>query len=229
MLHGSGFLAVFVAGLLVGDERFPYKGEIERFHTSLASLAEIVVFFALGLTIHISSFRLADVWLDGLVLAVLLAFVARPRHRRAAAAAGAAAARRAAVRDVGRAEGRGADPARDADRALARRRGASACTGSCSSSSAFSVVVQGGSIPWAARRLGVPMRLVEPEPWNISIGLRAEPHGLQRFVVAAGSRAEGEEIRELPIGDHAWVSLVIRDGAARQARGSLVLEPATRC
>src|SRR5581483_5404101 len=47
--HGSGFLAVFVAGLLVGSARVPYKGEIERFHTSLASLAEIVVFVALGL------------------------------------------------------------------------------------------------------------------------------------------------------------------------------------
>ena len=33
VLHGSGFIAVFVAGLLVGDERFPYKGEIERFST----------------------------------------------------------------------------------------------------------------------------------------------------------------------------------------------------
>src|SRR5207244_396112 len=42
--HGSGFLAVFVAGLLVGDARLPRKTEIERFHTSLASLAEIVVF-----------------------------------------------------------------------------------------------------------------------------------------------------------------------------------------
>src|SRR6266571_2069040 len=50
-LHGSGFLAVFVAGLVTGDERTPYKDEIERFFTSLASLAEIVVFVALGLTI----------------------------------------------------------------------------------------------------------------------------------------------------------------------------------
>src|SRR5215470_10933178 len=36
---GSGFLAVFVAGILIGDEPAPYKREIERFHTSLASLA----------------------------------------------------------------------------------------------------------------------------------------------------------------------------------------------
>ena len=54
VLHGSGFLAVFVAGILVGDERAPYKEEVERFFTSLASLAEIVVFVALGLTIELT-------------------------------------------------------------------------------------------------------------------------------------------------------------------------------
>ena len=88
---------------------------------------------------------------------------------------------------------------------------------------AFSVVVQGTSIPLVARRLGVPMRTLEPEPWNISIGLRSEPHGVQRFVVAGGTRADGAEIRELPLGERAWISLVIRGGAARQARGSTEL------
>ncbi len=46
LAHGSGFLAVFIAGIVVGDERLPYKGEIERFSGSLASLAELVVFVA---------------------------------------------------------------------------------------------------------------------------------------------------------------------------------------
>jgi potassium/hydrogen antiporter len=32
LAHGSGLLAVFVAGLLLGDARLPYKSEIERFH-----------------------------------------------------------------------------------------------------------------------------------------------------------------------------------------------------
>src|SRR5207244_2105350 len=76
-LHGSGFLAVFVAGILVGDERTPYTYEIERFFTSLASLAEIVVFVALGLTIDLSSLP-GSVWVDGVVLAVVLALVVRP-------------------------------------------------------------------------------------------------------------------------------------------------------
>ena len=35
--QGSGFLAVLVAGIIIGDEPAPYKREIERFHSSLAS------------------------------------------------------------------------------------------------------------------------------------------------------------------------------------------------
>jgi cell volume regulation protein A len=78
LVHGSGFLAVFVAGLIAGSADFVAKRETERFHAALANLAEIVVFVALGLTV-----TLADVWrwnVGGyaLVLAVVLALVARP-------------------------------------------------------------------------------------------------------------------------------------------------------
>ncbi len=74
---GSGFLAVFVAGLLVGDVRAPFKAEAEVFHEALSSLAEIVVFIALGLTISFSSLT-GEIWFDGLLLAAALAFVIRP-------------------------------------------------------------------------------------------------------------------------------------------------------
>jgi len=76
--HGSGFLAVFVAGILVGNVDLPEKRDVERFHTSLASLAEIVVFVALGLTVNNVSLGDRSVWLDALLLSALLAFVARP-------------------------------------------------------------------------------------------------------------------------------------------------------
>src|SRR5262249_47848069 len=76
--HGSGFLAVFVAGLFFGDSRVPHKREIVRFYKSLASLAEIVVFAALGLTIELARLGDDNVWADGLLLALILAFVARP-------------------------------------------------------------------------------------------------------------------------------------------------------
>lgn len=76
--HGSGFLAVFVAGILIGDERAPYKREITGFHSSLASLAEIVAFVMLGLTVRLRDLPNGHAWLIGLVLAVLLAFLIRP-------------------------------------------------------------------------------------------------------------------------------------------------------
>jgi cell volume regulation protein A len=78
LLHGSGFLAVFIAGLVAGGRDFVRRRETERFHAALANLAEIVVFVALGLTV-----TLPDVWrwnVGGyaVVLALVVAVVARP-------------------------------------------------------------------------------------------------------------------------------------------------------
>ena len=88
-LHGSGFLAVFIVGLLIGDVHAPYKTEIDRFHTALASLAEIAVFVALGLTI----FGPSGLW-DDLPEGIVLFLVPRARRsadRRRVPAAGASA------------------------------------------------------------------------------------------------------------------------------------------
>jgi potassium/hydrogen antiporter len=75
--HGSGFLAVFVAGLLVGDLEVPFKAEIETFQDGLATLAEIVVFVALGLTVELGSLS-GTHWAEGVALAGFVALVARP-------------------------------------------------------------------------------------------------------------------------------------------------------
>jgi NhaP-type Na+/H+ and K+/H+ antiporter len=66
---------------------------------------------------------------------------------------------------------------------------------------------------------------VEPEPWDLSIRLRTEPRIVRRYVVAAEGRAVGAPIRDLPMGDSAWISLIIRDGEPEQPRGGTVLEP----
>ena len=78
LAHGSGFLAVFVAGILIGDEDAPYKVDVERFHATLASLGEITAFVVLGLTVSLSTMGDGHAWQIGLGLAVLLAFVVRP-------------------------------------------------------------------------------------------------------------------------------------------------------
>ena len=49
-----------------GRRARPFKREIERFHAALASLAEIVAFVVLGLTVDLSVIARADVWIPGL-------------------------------------------------------------------------------------------------------------------------------------------------------------------
>ncbi|WBB65337.1 cation:proton antiporter [Micromonospora sp. WMMD812] len=76
--HGSGFLAVFVAGITLGNLPIPHKGEIRRVHASVASLGEIVAFAVLGLTIDLSELFSSRAWWIGLILAALLTLVVRP-------------------------------------------------------------------------------------------------------------------------------------------------------
>jgi cell volume regulation protein A len=78
LVHGSGFLAVFVAGILLGDPPLPHRSEVDGFLSSLGSLAEIAMFVALGLTIDITELFDSSAWYEGLLLAALLAFVIRP-------------------------------------------------------------------------------------------------------------------------------------------------------
>ncbi|MDQ2984811.1 MAG: cation:proton antiporter [Actinomycetota bacterium] len=160
--HGSGFLAVFVAGILVGDARLPQRRQVERFQTSLSSLAEIVVFVALGLTIHLGFVGYDWLWAKGLILALILAFVARP----AVVAALLYPARldrgeRVFVMWAGL---KGAVPILLAAFALIAGAGeAGRIYAIVFVVVAFSVVLQGATIPFAARRLGIEMRPTEGE------------------------------------------------------------------
>jgi potassium/hydrogen antiporter len=154
--HGSGFLAVYVAGILVGDADIPARRAIERFNTSLASLAEIVVFVALGLTIDLTELGANHRWLDGLVLAVVLAVVARPLAvGPLLLPAKLSNNERVFVMWSGL---KGAVPILLASFAvLGGVEDANRIYGIVFVVVAFSVVLQGASIPFVAARLGIPM------------------------------------------------------------------------
>jgi cell volume regulation protein A len=209
--HGSGFLAVFVAGIVIGDERAPYKGEIAHFHSALASLAEIVAFVMLGLTIRLYALPQANAWLTGLALAALLAFVIRPllvgvllwpvRLR---------FNERLFVLWSGL---KGAVPILlGAFIVQAGVKDAPVIYEIIFVVVTFSVIVQGGTIPALARRLKIPLRTIEPEPWSLGIRFQEYPEDLHRFVISAGAAAVGTPIGGLPMPEDAWISLIIRDG-----------------
>jgi cell volume regulation protein A len=157
--HGSGFLAVFIAGLVVGEIDSPYQRGIERFHGSLATLAEIAVFIALGVLVSIGSLS-AKIWLEGIALMVMLALVARPL----VVFGGSAPFRftwseRAFVAWSGL---KGAVPILLAAFALlAGLEDADTVLGIVFVVVLLSVAIQGTLLPWVARRLRIPIRPAE--------------------------------------------------------------------
>jgi cell volume regulation protein A len=214
--HGSGFLAVFVAGVLLGDVAAPRKGEIETFHSALATLAEIGAFAALGLSVGYADLDDASVWVEGLVLALLLALVVRPlavgplllpvrltRGEKLFIVWGGlkgavpillgALAVLAAVEDAGR------------------------IYGIVFVVVLFSVIVQGSTMALAAARFRVPFRRVDHDLAEVL-----------EFVVNDDAFANGRRVRELPLGERAWVGVVVRDGRPYAFGADTVLAPGDR-
>ena len=75
-LGGSGFLAVYLAGIIVGNGNLERQGSLSRFHDAVAWLMQILMFLSLGLQVFPS--RVVPVIGIGLVLSLVLMFIARP-------------------------------------------------------------------------------------------------------------------------------------------------------
>ncbi len=216
VVGGSGFLAVFVAGIILGDAAMPQKGEIESFHSSLAGLAEIAAFVALGLTVSIGHLGTLGIWTDGIVLALVLAFLARPiaillllqparlhRGERIFIAWGGL---------------KGAVPILlGALAVLSGVDGSDDLYGIVFIVVLFSVIVQGSSVPYVARRLHVSFRRVHHDLAEVL-----------EFVVGENALATRRRLGQLPLGERAWVGVLIRDGRPHRISDGVELVPGDR-
>jgi cell volume regulation protein A len=212
-LGGSGFLAVFVAGVILGDAAAPWKGEIEDFHASLAGLAEIAAFIALGLSIGLGDLGRLGVWGEGLVLALAVALLARPlgvlplllpvdleRRERLFIVWGGL---------------KGAVPILlGALAVLAGVGGASRLYAIVFVVVLFSVLVQGTSVPLVARKLGIAFQRID--------------HETLELVVTRGALASGRPVGSLSLGERAWIGELVRDGRLYPLDDDVVLEPGDR-
>jgi cell volume regulation protein A len=152
--HGSGFLAVLIAGIVAGDAISAQGQEVERFHGTLASLGEVVAFVMLGITVQLHTLVTEHAWLIGLGLFAILTLVLRP-----IVCIPLLAALRLARRETTFIAWTGLKGA------VPILLGALAVSGRVPDAArlyaivfvvvALSVVVQGGSLPWAARKLGL--------------------------------------------------------------------------
>src|SRR3954454_6388817 len=209
--HASGLLATYVAALVLGNSALPHRGGVRSFAEGTGLLAQIGLFVLLGL--YASPARLPAAVVPALIAGVVLLALARPLSVLVAATPFRMPWREQAF--LSWAGLRGAVPIVLALIALIE--------GAPGAQPLFDVVfvlvvlltlVQGTTLPFVARRLGVARRA---EPTEIEVDaapLDELGADLLQVRVPVGSKLRGVYLGELRLPRGATVSLVVRDGAA---------------
>ena len=223
LLHGSGFMAVYVAGVvLAGAEQLPHRPAILRVHDAFAWLAQIGMFLVLGLLAFPT--RLAAAAIPGLALAAVLTLIARP-----AAVALCLAPFRYSFREtlfLGIVGLRGAVPV-----VLATIPVMSGVPGARRIFDVvfFIVVVNtlmpGTIVAWLARKLGL-VGLSPPEAAATIVVESSEPmrSSLRSFFVDNALPVCGVRLADIPFPDGAAVTMIVRGAALLVAEGSTQLK-----
>ena len=76
MLHGNGYLAVYILGVVVGNARLVFRKEINTFMNGLTWFGQIVMFLSLGLLVN--PHEMLEVSISALLIGLFMIFVARP-------------------------------------------------------------------------------------------------------------------------------------------------------
>lgn len=222
LLGGSGFLAVYVAGMVIGNTPMPYRSGIIRVHDSIAWLAQISMFLMLGLLVTPS--RLMDVVWIGLALAFVLVFVARP-----IAVVLCTLPFRYTARDVGYMSLvglRGAVPIILAVfPVLANAPGADRIFDIVFFIVVVSAIVPGGTVGWATRKFGLESGDPPPPPAALEISstqlLRGE---ILSFYIDPAVAVCGVEVQDIPFPPESSALLIMRGDELIAPRGGTVLE-----
>ena len=221
-IEGSGFLAVYLVGLALGSANIPAKQTVTSFHVGLAWVAQLTMFLALGLLIFPS--QLADVALEGTILALVIAFVARPAATFVATAFDRFSFEERVV--LGWAGLRGAVPI-----VLALFPVNEAVRGNLEFLNIvfFAVVVstllQGTTFEALARRLGMTTdEPALPSPVAETGTIRRLGAEVMEYPVQDDDAIVGLRTRELELPREALVNVIVRDGEAVLPRGSTRVE-----
>ena len=223
LLLGSGFLAVYVAALVLGNGPLPYLAGLRRVHDALAWLGQVVMFLLLGLLAFPS--RLLAQAGTGLALALLLVVVVRPLVVALCLAPFRFTwGERLFVGWVGL---RGAVPIILATfPVMAGVAGAKEAFDLAFFVVAVSTALQGSTAPWLARRLGLERQGAAAPRAVLEIVSTRQLNGqVLTFLVEPASAVAGSRIADLPFPDQAAVMLILRGRDLVAPRGPTLLEP----
>lgn len=221
LLYGSGFLAVYIAGMMLGNGPLPYRAGLLRVHDALAWLAQISMFLLLGLLVFPS--QLLTVAPVGLLLALILAFVARP-----AVVALLLLPFRYTRRDIAYVSWvglRGAVPIILATfPILAGAPGAGTIFNVVFFVVVVNALVPGATVAWVTRRLGLESSEPPASPAVLEIESRQPLNGeLLSFYIDDALAVCGLPLSEMPFPDGAAATLIVRGSDLIAPRGHTVL------
>jgi cell volume regulation protein A len=226
LVHGSGFLAVYLAALALGSAPIPAKRTVTAFHEGLAWVAQVGLFLTLGLLVFPS--QLGDVALKGTVLALILTLVARPVAVAIATGPFGFAIREQAA--LGWAGLRGAIPV-----VLATFPVIAGVPGSLEFFNIVffavlvSTVLQGTTFTLVADRLGLTTdRPALPRPLAEIGTVRALGAEVVEYPIAETDAIVGARVRELGLPREALVNVIVRGQQALPPRGSTRVEAGDR-
>ncbi len=223
LAHGSGFLSVYIAALILGTGPVPARPTTIAFHQGLSWIAQISLFALLGLLVFPSG--LGDIAGEGLLLSAALIFVARPLAAFVASALSPFNARERLM--LGWAGLRGAIPIWLATfPVIAGVGGSELLFNAIFFVVVTSTLIQGATFEPLARRLGVTSSEPALPPPLIETGIIRELGGESLvWRVRPGDAAAGHMVKELGLPREALVNLIVRDGEALPPRGSTEIEP----
>ena len=208
-LHASGFLAVYLAGLVFGNAALPHHRAVLGFASSIALLAEGALFVLLGLLA--SPARLPGAVLDALVIGTAAALVARPLSVVVSALPFRLPAREQAFLSL--AGLRGAVPIVLATIPITLGvAGATRILDIVFVLVVVGTVLQAPTLPWIGRRLGVVESGQARELEVETAPLEQMGADLLQLTVPAGSRLHGVYVNELRLPPGAQVTLLVRAG-----------------
>jgi cell volume regulation protein A len=209
LLHTSGFVAVYLCGLVLGNATLPHRSASLGFAEGMASLAQIGLFVLLGLLV--SPGRLAEAVGPALLVGGALLLVARPLSVMVSLVWFRFPwAQQLFISWAGL---RGAVPIVLATFPLtAEVPGAAFVFDTVFVLVVVFTVVQGWSLPWVARRLGIATPLTPRDVAVESAPLDELDADLMQMTVPPRSRLHGVYLPELRLPADAAVVLIVRDG-----------------
>ena len=77
-LKGNTYLAVYVGGLVIGNNKFTRKRQTRSFFNGLTWLSQLMMFLMLGLMVHPSELLDYRVWLPGMIISLVMVAISRP-------------------------------------------------------------------------------------------------------------------------------------------------------